>query len=223
MSRVRVVPVRRSPIALLTVVVAVLIWSAINPLKPMTWFFETIWVVVGIVVVLIFWRRFPLTTLLCGLLALHAVVLAYGGHYGYANTPAGDAVQDWFDLARNPFDRLGHFLQGFAPAIAVREVLWRCSPLRGSRWLPWLTLSVCLAISAFWELMEWWGALLVEGGNPSFLGGQGDPWDTQWDMLLALFGAGLALVTLSRVHDRQLERLTLAGTTQRADAAPRRA
>src|SRR6185503_16773425 len=107
-----------------------------------------------VVVVIIIWRVFPLTTLLCTLLALHAIVLSYGGHYGYANTPAGDLVQDWLDLARNPFDRLGHFLQGFVPAIAVREVLWRRSPLRGTRWLPWLTFCVCLAISAFWELME---------------------------------------------------------------------
>ena len=214
-------PARRTPLALLVVVLAVLAWSAIGPLKPMTWFFETVWVIVGVVVVLVVWRRFPLTTLVCGLLALHAVVLAYGGHYGYAETPAGDAVQDWLGLDRNPYDRLGHFLQGFVPAIVAREVLWRRSPLRGSGWLPWLTLSVCLAISAFWELMEWWGALLVEDGDPSFLGGQGDPWDTQWDMLLALLGAGLALLLLSRLHDRQLTEMSINGTTPRGGAGPR--
>jgi putative membrane protein len=216
------VPARRTPIVLLGLVLAVLFWSAIGPLKPLTWVFETVWVIVGVVVVIITWRVFPLTTLLCALLALHAIVLSYGGHYGYAVTPAGEVVQDWLGLARNPFDRLGHFLQGFVPAIAVREVLWRQSPLRGSRWLPWLTLCVCLAISAFWELMEWWAALLVEGGDPAFLGGQGDPWDTQWDMFLACVGAASALLLLGRWHDRQLATL-VSGTTQPAGAAPRRA
>ena len=198
------VPTRRTPLVLLGVVLVVLAWSAVQPLRPMTWLLETVWVLVGLVVVLAAWRRFPLTTLLCALLALHAVVLAYGGHYGYSETPAGDAVQGWLGLERNPYDRLGHFLQGFVPAVAAREVLWRRSPLRGTRWLPWLTVAVCLAISASWELLEWAGAVVVEGGDPAFLGGQGDPWDTQWDMLLALVGATLAVLVLRRPHDRQL-------------------
>ncbi len=199
---------RRSvPPALLAVVVAVLAWSAVRPHRVGTWFLETVWVIAGLAVVLACWRRFPLTTLLCVVLAVHAMVLAYGGHYTYARTPAGELARDAFGLDRNPFDRLGHFLQGFAPAVAAREILWRRSPLRGSRWLSPLVLCVCLAISACWELFEWWGALLVAGGDPAFLGAQGDPWDTQWDMFLALAGAVLALVTLGRWHDRQLARL----------------
>jgi putative membrane protein len=193
--------------ALLALVTVVLAWSAVRPYRVGTWFFETVWALAGLAIVLATWRRFPLTTLLCCVLALHAVVLAYGGHYGYARTPLGLWVQDVLGLARNPFDRVGHFMQGFAPAILVREILWRRSPLRGSRWLPVLTVSVCLAFSAFWELMEWWGAYAVAGGDPAFLGAQGDPWDTQWDMLMALIGAILALVSLSRLHDRQLREL----------------
>jgi putative membrane protein len=189
---------------LLAVVLATLVWSAIHPYKVGTWFFETIWVLIGLVLVLANWRRFPLTTLLCAVLALHAVALAYGGHYTYALTPLGDWLQDTLGLARNPYDRIGHFMQGFAPAIAAREILWRTSPLRHSRWLAPLTICVCLAFSAFWELMEWAGAYLVAGGSPSFLGAQGDPWDTQWDMALALLGAIVALLGLTRLHDRQL-------------------
>ena len=109
---------------------------------------ETVWAIVGLVVVVALWRRFPLTTVLCCVLALHAIVLAYGGHTGYSETPLGDAVQDWLGLERNPYDRLGHFLQGFVPAIAVREVLWRRSPLRGWRWLPWSSWSACAWRSA---------------------------------------------------------------------------
>jgi len=185
-------------------VVAVLVWSAVKPLKPSTWFFETIWVVIGLIVVLSTWRRFPLTALLASLLALHAVVLCYGGRYTYAQTPFGDWLQDLLGLSRNPYDRIGHFMQGFAPAIAAREILWRTSPLRGSRWLAPLVVSVCLAFSALWELMEWAGAYLVAHGSTSFLGAQGDPWDTQWDMFLALLGAILSLLLFTRVHNRQL-------------------
>jgi putative membrane protein len=192
---------------LLAVVVTAYAWSAVHPARWGAWFMETVWVLAGVILVVVAWRRFPLTTLLCCVLAAWALVLAYGGHYTYAQTPAGNWAVDTFGLDRNPFDRLGHFMQGFVPAIAVREVLWRLSPLRGSRWLGPLTVCVCLAFSAFWELMEWGGAYLTEGGDVSFLGAQGDPWDTQWDMGLALAGALLALLALSRPHDRQLARL----------------
>jgi putative membrane protein len=187
----------------LTVVIA-LAASAIGPYRLSTWVAETVWVTAGLVIVALTHRRFPLTTLAGCLLAVHALVLVYGGHYSYARTPLGDAVRDALNLGRNPYDRLGHFMQGFAPAIVVREVLWRRSPLRGSRWLAPLTVCVCLAISAFWELLEWWGAEATAGGDPAFLGGQGDPWDTQWDMFLALTGAILALATLTRLHNRAL-------------------
>ncbi|GHJ48701.1 inner membrane protein YjdF [Catellatospora sp. TT07R-123] len=165
---------------------------------------ETVWVVAGLAAVVALRRRFPLTPLLTCLLAVWAVVLCYGGHYTYALTPLGDWAREAFGLARNPYDRLGHFMQGFVPAIAFRETLWRTSPLRGSRWLTPLTLTCCLSLSALWELLEWAGAYAVAGGSPDFLGGQGDPWDTQWDMLLALLGAALALLLLSRPHTRQL-------------------
>jgi len=192
---------------LFTVVAAAYLASAVHPYRLGTWFFETMWVGAGLVVVAVTRRRFPLTTLLCCVLAAWALVLVYGGHYSYARTPLGDLL----GLARNPYDRLGHFMQGFAPAIAVREVLWRRSPLRGSRWLAPLTVCVCLAFSAFWEFLEWWGAYLVAGGDPAFLGAQGDPWDTQWDMLMALLGATVALVTLTHPHDRSLGRLVTDG------------
>jgi putative membrane protein len=191
----------------LTVAAAWLL-SAIHPYRLGTWFFETVWVAAGLVVIALTGRRFPLTTLLACVLAIHAMVLLYGRHYTYARAPLGTAVQDVLGLARNPYDRLGHFMQGFAPAIAVREVLWRRSPLRGSRWLAPLTVCVCLAVSAFWELLEWWGAYAVAGGDPAFLGAQGDRWDTRWDMFLALVGAVVALLLLSHPHDRALSRRT---------------
>jgi putative membrane protein len=197
--------------ALLAGVLVVLVWSAWHPFRAGTWFFETVWVLIGIAVVLTTRRRFPLTTLLCVVLAVHAVVLAYGGHYTYARTPVGEWARDVFDLARNPYDRVGHFLQGFGPAVAVREVLVRRSPLPGSRWLVPVTLAFCLAFSALWELLEWAGAYAVAGGDPAFLGAQGDSWDTQWDMALALVGAMSALALLSRWHDRQLDRRNPSG------------
>jgi putative membrane protein len=202
-SRVRILTI------LLVLVLAVQGWSLVRPYRWDTWLFETIWVPLGLVVIAVTWRRFPLTTLLCCVLALHAVVLSYGGHYTYALAPAGEWARDAFGLSRNPFDRLGHFMQGFAPAIAVRELLWRRSPLRGSRWLGFLTVCGCLALSAFWELGEWWAAYAVADGDPAFLGGQGDPWDTQWDMALALAGAVLAVAVFARWHDGQLKRLTV--------------
>jgi len=195
-------------ISCLIAVLAVLTWSAMGPRDVGTWFFETVWVPVGLAIVLATWRRFPLTDVLCVVLTVHAIVLAYGGHTTYAQTPFGDWLRDVLNLDRNPYDRIGHFLQGFAPAMLFREVLWRRSPLKESRWLGPLTFSTCLAFSAFWELMEWWGALLAQGGDPAFLGAQGDPWDTQWDMALAALGALTALLSLSRIHDRQLNALS---------------
>lgn len=193
----------------LGVVLAALVWSAVHPRAWGTWFFETVWVVAGLVAVLLTWRRFPLTALLCGLLTAWAVVLCYGGHTGYAQTPLGLWIQDTLSLARNPYDRIAHFAQGFVPAIAFREVLWRTSPLRNTRWLAPVVVAFCFSLSAFWELMEWCGAYLVAHGSPEFLGGQGDPWDTQWDMLMALLGAICSLLLLSRLHDGQLRRNTL--------------
>ncbi|WTI18142.1 DUF2238 domain-containing protein [Streptomyces sp. NBC_00820] len=169
-----------------------------------TWFLETFWALIGLPLVVLLWRRFPLTGLLCGLLAAHTLVLAAGGHYTYAQVPAGDWVRDTFGLSRNPYDRFGHLMQGFVPAVLVRELLSRTSPLRGSRWLAPLTVCACLAFSAFFELLEWAAALIGGHGADAFLATQGDVWDTQWDMFCALTGAVLSLLLLSRAHDRQL-------------------
>jgi putative membrane protein len=170
----------------------------------LTWFMEVVWVIVGLPIVVWAWPRFPLSRLLCWLLAFHALVLIYGGAYTYALTPLGLWVQDTFDLARNHYDRLGHFTQGFVPAILARELLLRHTPLGRGGWLFYLVVAACLSFSAFFELIEWWSALALGGEADAFLATQGDVWDTQWDMFLALCGAVLAQLTLARVHDRQL-------------------
>ncbi|MGE5830681.1 MAG: DUF2238 domain-containing protein [Micromonosporaceae bacterium] len=195
------------PPVLLGIVVVGLIVSGIGPYDRLTWFLEVVWVLLAIPVVLLTWRRFPLTTLLCCLLAVHAVILMLGGHYSYARTPFGYWLRDLFGLARNPYDRIGHFAQGFIPAILVREILVRRSPLRGSRWLAPLVVCACLAFSAFFEMIEWWSAVLGGSAADDFLATQGDVWDTQWDMFLALVGSITSLIVLSRAHDRQLGRL----------------
>jgi putative membrane protein len=199
---------RRVPPALFAAVAALgLAVSAWAPHDRMTWFLETVWVIAGLPLVALVWRRFPLTGLLCGLLAAHALVLSVGGHYTYAEVPLGDWVRDTFGLERNPYDRFGHLVQGFVPAILVRELLSRTSPLRGSRWLAPLTVCACLAFSAVFEMIEWAAAVIGGHAADAFLGTQGDVWDTQWDLFCALIGATAALVLLSRVHDRQLARL----------------
>lgn len=169
----------------------------------------TVAAVVGLPLAILLRRRFPLSGLLCSLLAAHALVLVVGGHYTYAEVPAGNWARDWFGLERNPYDRLGHLMQGFVPAILVRELLVRTSPLRGSRWLAPLTVCACLAFSAVFEMLEW--AAAVTGGQAAdaFLATQGDVWDTQWDMFCALIGATCSLLLLGRRHDRSLTRLTL--------------
>lgn len=189
------------------VVVAGLAVSAWGARDRTTWFLETVWVLAGLPLAVLTRRRFPLTGLLCGLLAAHALVLAVGGHYTYARVPAGDRVRDAFGLDRNPYDRFGHLMQGFVPAVLVREVLSRTSPLRGSRWLAPLTVCACLAFSAVFELLEWLAAEIGGHGADAFLATQGDVWDTQWDMFCALIGATLSVLLLSRAHDRQLAAL----------------
>jgi putative membrane protein len=181
-----------------------LVISGIEPTDRATWWLEVGPVVVGIPLLLWLRPRFPFTPLLYRLLFIHACIVMLGGHYTYAQVPLGDWVRDWFDLSRNNYDRLGHLAQGFIPAILMRELLWRTSPLRGSRWLPFLVVCFCLAFSALFEMFEWWVALIMGGSADAFLALQGDEWDTQWDMFLALCGATVSLLLLSRVHDRQL-------------------
>ncbi|MEU3104854.1 DUF2238 domain-containing protein [Streptomyces griseoflavus] len=198
---------RRLPAVLAVLVAVALVASAFGAKDPTTWVLETVWVMVGLPMAVLLRRRFPLSGLLCGLLAAHAVVLVVGGHYTYAEVPAGDWVRDWLGLERNPYDRFGHLMQGFVPAILVRELLVRTSPLRGSRWLAPLTVCACLAFSATFELLEWLAAVIGGQAADAFLGTQGDVWDTQWDMFCALIGATSALLLLSRPHDRSLTRL----------------
>ena len=193
--------------ALLLAVGLLLAWSAVEPHDRFTWWLEVAPVLIGAPLLVATRRRFPLTRLAYVLLALHAAVLIVGGHYTYARVPAGFAVQEWLELARNPYDRLGHLMQGFVPAIVAREVLLRTSPLGRGRWLAFLVLATCLAISAAYELLEWAAAAASGAAAEDFLGTQGDPWDTQWDMFLALCGAALSLALLSRAHDSELARL----------------
>ncbi len=189
-------------------VLLILILSGIDPVADRyTWFLETAPVMIGLVLLTLTWRHFPLTLLLCRLLALHALILILGGYYTYAEVPLFNWLQEILDLQRNHYDRVGHFVQGFVPAILAREILLRRSPLQPGRWLFFLVVCVCLAFSALYELIEWWVALLSQQAAEAFLGTQGDHWDTQNDMFLALIGAISAQLLLTRPHDRQLARL----------------
>jgi putative membrane protein len=198
----------RTPLAALLVAVAVLAWSAIGPRDRATWLMEVAPAFLAIPVLVATRRRFPLTPLLYVLIAVHVAILALGGHYTYAEVPLGFWVRDALGLARNHYDRLGHLAQGFVPALVARELLLRTSPLRPGRWLAVIVTSVALAISALYELVEWAAAVMLGQGADAFLGTQGDPWDTQSDMLMALVGAIAAQVLLARLQDVQLGRLS---------------
>ncbi len=187
--------------------VLALVASGIAPYDRITWFMEVAPVLVALPVMLATRYTFPLTGLTYSLICVHGLILIIGGAYTYARVPAGFWVQEWLELARNPYDRLGHLAQGFVPAIVVRELLIRVFMLRRGKFLIFVTLCICLAVSAFYEFIEWWAALALGQGAHDFLGTQGDEWDTQWDMFLALTGAVASLLLLSRVHDRQLHRL----------------
>jgi putative membrane protein len=194
--------------ALLAVVLLAVALSAVHPFDRLTWLLEVAPVLIGIPLLLASARRFRLTDLICLLLAVHALILIVGGIYSYARVPLGFWLQDWLHLARNPYDRIGHFAQGFVPAMLAREILLRRSPLRPGKWLAFLVVCVCLAISACYELIEWIAALMLGQGADEFLGTQGDPFDTQADMAMALVGSCSALATLTRLHDRQLAALS---------------
>ncbi len=196
---------------LILVVLIALALSGIGPEDRLTWVLEITPVFIGLPLVLATRRNFPLTPLLYRLLAIHALILILGAHYTYAKTPLGFWAQDLFGFERNHYDRLGHFAQGFIPAVLAREILIRCSPLRSSAWLFFIVVCVCLAFSAFYELLEWWVAAIGGDAAHEFLGTQGDHWDTQWDMFLALTGAIVSLLLLRRLHNRQLTRMGVAG------------
>jgi putative membrane protein len=181
--------------------------SRVGALEPGTWVLEVAPIFIALPILVATARRFPLTPLVYGLLFVHALILMIGGHYTYAKVPLGFWAQDALHLGRNHYDRLGHFAQGFVPAIVAREILVRRSPLRPGKWLAFLVVCVCLAVSASYELVEWLAALLGGSSADAFLGTQGDVWDTQWDMFMALVGSIAALLLLSREHDRELARL----------------
>ena len=187
--------------------IALLALSGYKPFDLATWVMEVAPVMVVLVVLWVSHRRFPLTPLLYALIFVHAVVLMLGGHYSYARVPLGDWMREWFHLSRNPYDGIGHFAQGFIPAIAARELLLRHTKLERGGWLFVIVTAVCLAISALYELIEWGVAIALGQGAEEFLGTQGDPWDTQKDMALAWIGAMVAQLLLARWHDRQLAAL----------------
>lgn len=194
----------RGALFLLGSVGAALLWSGIAPADRLTWLLEVIWVLVGVPILIVTRQRYPLTRLLYVLIAVHCLILIVGGRYTYAQVPLGFWVQELFDFSRNHYDRLGHFAQGFVPAILARELLLRQTPLQPGGWLGYLCVAAALSFSAFFEMIEWWAALIWGGAADAFLATQGDVWDTQWDMFMALIGACTALLLLSRLHDRQL-------------------
>ena len=194
---------------LLAAILVVLLWSNIGPKDRLTWFLEVLPVLIALPILTYTWQSFPLTRLLYLLIFIHGMILMIGGHYTYAETPPGFWFQEAFDLDRNHYDRLGHLAQGFVPAILAREILIRKTCLQPSKMLFYIVLSICLGFSAFYELIEWWTALLYGGEAQAFLATQGDIWDTQWDMLLALIGAIAAQLMLAGIHDRQLANLSL--------------
>ena len=183
---------------------AVLAWSGIGPKDYITWCLEVAPAVIGGIVLWVTRERFPLTALVYVLILVHCIVLMVGGHYTYAEVPLGEWVRELVDGSRNNYDKLGHFVQGFVPAMIARELMVRLRVFNSPRWRDFFIVSFCLGFSAFYELIEWWVALLSDEAAEAFLGTQGYAWDTQSDMGWALFGAVLALVLLSRLHDRQM-------------------
>ncbi|MDX5363317.1 MAG: DUF2238 domain-containing protein [Pseudazoarcus pumilus] len=198
---------RTLPAGMLILVVAALIWSGIAPYQRDVWLAEVMPVLIAIPLLTLTARRFPLTPLCYSMITLFALILVLGGAYTYARVPLGFTLQEWLDLSRNPYDRIGHFFQGATPAIVARELLLRTSPLRAGKWLFVVVTLSCLGISAAYELIEWLAAILWADGSVEFLGTQGDVWDAQWDMFSALVGAITAQLLFMRLHDRQLQKL----------------
>jgi putative membrane protein len=192
---------------LLAILGAVSVWSAIEPHDRFTWFLEVFPVMIALPLLIFTYKRFPFSRLAYGLMLVHAIILLIGGHYTYAEMPLFNWLRDVNGWDRNYYDRLGHVAQGFIPAIVAREILLRISPLRPGKWLFFLVLCVALAISALYEMLEWWVAVASGSDAVAFLATQGDVWDTQWDMFLALLGALAALLSLSGWHNRSMQRL----------------
>jgi len=185
----------------------VFLWSAVQPADYFTWFLEVVPALLGAVILAVTYSRFKLTTLAYVLILVHCIILMIGGHYTYANVPLFDWLRDYLGFERNNYDKVGHFAQGFIPAIVAREILVRKAVVNGRKWLSFLVVCFCLAFSAFYELIEWWVAVSTGESAEAFLGTQGYIWDTQSDMGLALLGAVVSLLLLSKVHDKQLENI----------------
>jgi putative membrane protein len=199
---------RRQYLSSLFVLVAIFfIWSAIHPHDYFTWFLEVFPVLIAIPLLVMTYSKFPLTNLVYGLIAVHMLILLVGGHYTYAEMPLFNWLRDYYGWDRNYYDRLGHVAQGFVPAMIAREILLRTSPLRSGKWLFFIVVCVCLAISAFYEFIEWWVALASGSDAVAFLATQGDVWDTQWDMFLAFLGAVSSQLLLTKMHMRQMRQM----------------
>ena len=188
----------------MAVVVAITIWSWIDPYDRITWWMEAVPVLIVLPLLIATRSNFPLTRLVYYLITIQALILLVGAHYTYAHVPLGFWLQDMLEFSRNPYDRIGHIAQGFIPAMVAREIMVRHQVVRSGRWLFFLVVCFCLAFSACYELVEWWAALIGGDGSIEFLGTQGDVWDSQWDMFLALIGAISALILLSSIQDRQI-------------------
>jgi putative membrane protein len=188
----------------LTILLLVFVWSAIQPYDRATWWLEVLPVLIALPLLIFTYFRFQFTRLAYSLMLLHAIILLVGGHYTYAEVPLFSWLRDTFDWSRNYYDRVGHFAQGFVPAVIAREILLKQSPLTQGRWLFFIVCCICLSISACYEFVEWWVAVLSGTGAEAFLGTQGDVWDTQWDMFIALCGAVIAQISLVRLQDHQM-------------------
>ena len=206
-SQANTTMVRSEALALIFLGAIALIISGINPADRTTWWLEVFPIFIAVPTLLATARRFPLTPIAYRLIFLHALILMVGGHYTYAKVPLGFWMEQWFGFTRNHYDRIGHFAQGFVPAIIAREILLRRSPLTTGKWLFTIVTALCLAISACYEFVEWFAAVLGGSSADAFLGTQGDVWDTQWDMFMAFIGAMTAQILLARVQDKQLARL----------------
>ena len=191
--------------AYLLILLGVLVWSGIHPHDYFTWFLEVLPAILGVGILAATYPRFKFTGLAYFLVTVHAIILMVGGHYTYAEVPLFNWIRDHFGLARNDYDRLGHFFQGFVPAIITREVLLRTTPLKKGKMVAFLTVSVCMAFSALYELFEWRVAVATGSAADAFLGTQGDVWDTQEDMAMCLVGSIVSLLTLSRIHNKLLQ------------------
>jgi putative membrane protein len=195
----------RNVILWAAIFVGVLLWSAVKPTDSTIWVLEVAPAIIGAVVLVFTRKRFPLTTLTYILILIHCIILMVGGHYTYAEVPIGDWVRDAFDQSRNNYDKLGHFVQGFIPAMIAREIVVRLEVFNSTKWRNFFIVCFCLALSAFYELIEWWTAVLAGESADAFLSTQGYVWDTQADMWTALVGAVLALLLLGRWQDKQLK------------------